>query len=141
MSLKTEVRLDFAGERRPFNLSPIACIRRLQDACDAGPDGECRNGADMTGPDSDATRGRIMLSITVSISVVATLLYAPLMGMIPKDHDQKKEATFPTVDEYKAMSGARQPPRTRAHVADLAAACVLRACCERGRFAAPFRRH
>ena len=31
------------------------------DACDAGPDGECRNGADMTGPDSDATRGRIML--------------------------------------------------------------------------------
>lgn len=37
MSLKTEVRLDFAGERRTFNLSPIACLRRLQDACDAGP--------------------------------------------------------------------------------------------------------
>jgi hypothetical protein len=37
MGLKTEVRLDFAGERRSFNLSPIACLRRLQDACDAGP--------------------------------------------------------------------------------------------------------
>ena len=37
MGLKTEVRLDFAGERRSFNLSPIGCIRRLQDACDAGP--------------------------------------------------------------------------------------------------------
>lgn len=37
MSLKTEVRLDFAGERRSFDLSPIGCIRRLQDACDAGP--------------------------------------------------------------------------------------------------------
>lgn len=37
MGLKTEVRLDFAGERRSFNLSPIACIKRLQDACDAGP--------------------------------------------------------------------------------------------------------
>lgn len=37
MSLKTEVRLDFAGERRTFDLSPIGCIRRLQDACDAGP--------------------------------------------------------------------------------------------------------
>ena len=28
MGLKTEVRLDFAGERRSFNLSPIACIKR-----------------------------------------------------------------------------------------------------------------
>lgn len=37
MSLKTEVRLDFAGERRSFDLSPIACLRRVQDACDAGP--------------------------------------------------------------------------------------------------------
>jgi hypothetical protein len=37
MSLKTEVRLDFAGERRTFNLSPIGCLRRLQEACDAGP--------------------------------------------------------------------------------------------------------
>lgn len=37
MGLKTEVRLDFAGERRSFNLSPIGCIKRLQDACDAGP--------------------------------------------------------------------------------------------------------
>lgn len=37
MGLKTEVRLDFAGERRTFNLSPIGCIKRLQDACDAGP--------------------------------------------------------------------------------------------------------
>jgi hypothetical protein len=37
MSLKTVVRLDFAGERRTFDLSPIGCIRRLQDACDAGP--------------------------------------------------------------------------------------------------------
>lgn len=39
MGLKTEVRLDFAGERRSFNLSPIGCIKRLQDACDAGPQG------------------------------------------------------------------------------------------------------
>lgn len=37
MGLKTEIRLDFAGERRSFDLSPIGCIRRLQDACDAGP--------------------------------------------------------------------------------------------------------
>jgi len=37
MGLKTEVRLDFAGERRSFDLSPIGCIRRVQDACDAGP--------------------------------------------------------------------------------------------------------
>lgn len=37
MGLKTEVRLDFAGERRSFNLSPIGSIKRLQDACDAGP--------------------------------------------------------------------------------------------------------
>lgn len=37
MGLKTEVRLDFAGERRTFNLSPIGCVKRLQDACDAGP--------------------------------------------------------------------------------------------------------
>lgn len=37
MSLKTEVRLDFAGERRSFDLSPIGCLRRVQDACDAGP--------------------------------------------------------------------------------------------------------
>lgn len=37
MGLKTEVRLDFAGERRSFDLSPIGCVRRLQDACDAGP--------------------------------------------------------------------------------------------------------
>lgn len=37
MGLKTEIRLDFAGERRTFNLSPIGCIKRLQDACDAGP--------------------------------------------------------------------------------------------------------
>lgn len=37
MGLKTEVRLDFAGERRTFNLSPIGPIKRLQDACDAGP--------------------------------------------------------------------------------------------------------
>jgi hypothetical protein len=37
MGLKTEVRLDFAGERRTFNLSPIGCIKRVQDACDAGP--------------------------------------------------------------------------------------------------------
>lgn len=37
MSLKTEVRLDFAGERRSFDLAPVGCIRRLQDACDAGP--------------------------------------------------------------------------------------------------------
>ncbi|WP_436356419.1 gene transfer agent family protein [Brevundimonas sp. CEF1] len=37
MGLKTEVRIDFAGERRSFDLSPIGCVRRLQDACDAGP--------------------------------------------------------------------------------------------------------
>lgn len=37
MGLKTEVRLDFGGERRSFNLSPIGCLKRLQDACDAGP--------------------------------------------------------------------------------------------------------
>ena len=37
MGLKTEVRLDFAGERRSFNLAPIGSIKRLQDACDAGP--------------------------------------------------------------------------------------------------------
>lgn len=37
MGLKTEVRLDFAGERRTFNLAPIGCVKRLQDACDAGP--------------------------------------------------------------------------------------------------------
>ncbi|MGH7020667.1 MAG: gene transfer agent family protein [Brevundimonas sp.] len=37
MGLKTEVRVDFAGERRSFDLSPIGCVRRLQDACDAGP--------------------------------------------------------------------------------------------------------
>lgn len=36
MSRKTEVRIDFAGERRTFDLSPVGCIRRLQDACDAG---------------------------------------------------------------------------------------------------------
>ena len=37
MGLKTEVRAGFAGERRTFDLSPIGCVRRLQDACDAGP--------------------------------------------------------------------------------------------------------
>lgn len=37
MGLKTEVRLDFAGERRTFNIAPIGCIKRVQDACDAGP--------------------------------------------------------------------------------------------------------
>ena len=37
MALKTEVRLDFAGERRTFDLSPIGALRRVQDACDAGP--------------------------------------------------------------------------------------------------------
>lgn len=37
MGLKTEIRLDFGGERRSFDLSPIGCIRRLQAACDAGP--------------------------------------------------------------------------------------------------------
>ncbi|MNS00535.1 hypothetical protein D3C72_317950 [compost metagenome] len=37
MGLKTEVRVDFAGERRSFDLAPVGCIRRLQDACDAGP--------------------------------------------------------------------------------------------------------
>lgn len=37
MGLRTEVRIDFAGERRSFDLSPIGCVRRLQDACDAGP--------------------------------------------------------------------------------------------------------
>lgn len=36
MGLKTEVRLDFAGERRTFDLSPIGALRRVQDACDAG---------------------------------------------------------------------------------------------------------
>jgi hypothetical protein len=37
MALKTEIRLDFGGERRSFDLSPIGCIRRLQTTCDAGP--------------------------------------------------------------------------------------------------------
>lgn len=37
MGLKTEVRLDFGGERRTFNIAPIGCIKRIQDACDAGP--------------------------------------------------------------------------------------------------------
>jgi len=37
MSLKTEVRLNFAGARRSFDLAPIGCLRRLQTACDAGP--------------------------------------------------------------------------------------------------------
>lgn len=37
MGLKTEVRLNFAGARRSFDLAPIGCLRRLQAACDAGP--------------------------------------------------------------------------------------------------------
>lgn len=37
MGLKTEVRLDFAGARRSFDLAPIGPLRRLQAACDAGP--------------------------------------------------------------------------------------------------------
>ena len=37
MGLKTEVRLTFAGARRSFDLAPIGCLRRLQLACDAGP--------------------------------------------------------------------------------------------------------
>lgn len=36
MSRSAEVHIDFAGERRLFRLS-IAAIRRLQEACDAGP--------------------------------------------------------------------------------------------------------
>lgn len=37
MALKTGVRLDFAGARRSFDLAPIGPLRRLQAACDAGP--------------------------------------------------------------------------------------------------------
>lgn len=41
MGHRTEVRLEFAGSRRTFDLSPIGCLRRLQTACDAGPQYIC----------------------------------------------------------------------------------------------------
>jgi MFS family permease len=53
---------------------------------------------------TDGLRGKIALYITIGISSLAVLAYLPLIGILPKEVDEKGDAKrFHTVEEYEAM--------------------------------------
>eukprot|EP01052_Picozoa_sp_SAG31_P059183 SAG31_NODE_18510_length_633_cov_1.260300_1_plen_198_part_10 len=52
---------------------------------------------------SDAARGKTILTITVGISILATICYFPLIALIPKPIDEDDQKKYHTVEEYEAM--------------------------------------